>query len=165
MNASMIRRASKAHPHVPNDEDFEEPSVSVDDETKNGGDLETLKDDVSQSGIVESVTSSVHSVDGQTVDDESGKKTNSSMPNPSLMPSIKGPDNQTLLRLLEEGEELQSMFRCARINGLETSEGLLLFGREHYYVVDGFTLLKTKEIRDLDFLPEKYEFTQIFDRF
>uniref|UniRef100_A0A915IK38 WD repeat and FYVE domain-containing protein 3 n=1 Tax=Romanomermis culicivorax TaxID=13658 RepID=A0A915IK38_ROMCU len=68
--------------------------------------------------------------------------------------TLRGPDNQTLLRLLEEGEELQSMFRCARINGLETSEGLLLFGKQHYYVVDGFTLLKTKEIRDLDFLSE-----------
>ncbi|CAI5448055.1 unnamed protein product [Caenorhabditis angaria] len=63
-----------------------------------------------------------------------------------------GPDNQTLLRLLEQGEQLHSMFRCARIQGLETAEGLLLFGREHFYVVDGFTLLKTKEIRDLDFL-------------
>ncbi|TMS39097.1 hypothetical protein L596_005674 [Steinernema carpocapsae] len=47
------------------------------------------------------------------------------------------------------------MFRCARIQGLDTSEGLLLFGKEHYYVVDGFTLLKTREIRDLDFLPEE----------
>ena len=47
------------------------------------------------------------------------------------------------------------MFRCARIQGLDTSEGLLLFGREHYYVVDGFTLLKTREIRDLDFLPQE----------
>lgn len=97
----------------------------------------------------------------------------------------RGPDNQTLLRLLEQvififksflwfftsffvnvhffsisliltffwGEQLHSMFRCARIQGLDTSEGLLLFGREHYYVVDGFTLLKTREIRDLDFLP------------
>lgn len=27
----------------------------------------------------------------------------------------RGPDNQTLLRLLEEGEQLHSMFRCARI--------------------------------------------------
>ncbi|VDK51750.1 unnamed protein product [Cylicostephanus goldi] len=27
----------------------------------------------------------------------------------------KGPDNQTLLRLLEQGEQLHSMFRCARI--------------------------------------------------
>ncbi len=69
--------------------------------------------------------------------------------------SSKGPDNQTLLRLLEEGEELQSMFRCARIEGLDTSEGLLLFGKDQYYVVDGYTLLKTREIRDLDFLPEK----------
>ncbi|KJH49519.1 Beige/BEACH domain protein [Dictyocaulus viviparus] len=66
----------------------------------------------------------------------------------------RGPDNQTLLRLLEQGEQLHSMFRCARIQGLETSEGLLLFGREHYYVVDGFTLLKTREIRDLDFLSQ-----------
>ncbi|VDO70449.1 unnamed protein product [Heligmosomoides polygyrus] len=67
----------------------------------------------------------------------------------------RGPDNQTLLRLLEQGEQLHSMFRCARIQGLETSEGLLLFGREHYYVVDGFTLLKTREIRDLDFLSSE----------
>lgn len=81
----------------------------------------------------------------------------STQPKSAPAPSIpsKGPDNQTLLRLLEEGEELHSMFRCARINGLETSEGLLLFGKEHYYVVDGFTLLKTREIRDLDFLPEE----------
>jgi len=47
------------------------------------------------------------------------------------------------------------MFRCARIQGLTTCEGLLLFGREHYYVVDGFTLLKTREIRDLDFLSSE----------
>ena len=45
------------------------------------------------------------------------------------------------------------MFRCARIQGLDTHEGLLLFGREHYYVIDGFTLLKTKEICDIDALP------------
>ena len=68
----------------------------------------------------------------------------------------QGPDNQTLLRLLDQGEQLHSMFRCARIQGLDTLEGLLLFGREHYYVVDGFTLLKTREIRDLDFLPEQF---------
>lgn len=67
-----------------------------------------------------------------------------------------GPDNQTLLRLLEEGEQLHSMFRCARIQGLDTLEGLLLFGKDFYYVVDGFTLLKTREIRDLDFLPEQF---------
>lgn len=70
----------------------------------------------------------------------------------------QGPDNQTLLRLLEEGEQLHSMFRCARIQGLDTLEGLLLFGKDYYYVVDGFTLLKTREIRDLDFLPEQFIF-------
>lgn len=49
------------------------------------------------------------------------------------------------------------MFRCARIQGLDTTEGLLLFGREHCYVIDGFTLLKNREIRDLDSCPDDYE--------
>ncbi|KAK9687952.1 FYVE zinc finger [Popillia japonica] len=63
------------------------------------------------------------------------------------------PDNQTLLRLLEENEKITFMFRCARIQGLDTTEGLLLFGQEHCYVVDGFTLLKNREIRDIDSVP------------
>lgn len=45
------------------------------------------------------------------------------------------------------------MFRCARIQGLDTTEGLLLFGQEHCYVVDGFTLLKNREIRDIESVP------------
>jgi len=50
------------------------------------------------------------------------------------------------------------MFRCARIQGLDTYEGLLLFGKVHVYIVDGFTLLKTREIRDIDtLLPNSYE--------
>lgn len=49
------------------------------------------------------------------------------------------------------------MFRCARIQGLDTAEGLFLFGQEHFYVVDGVTLLSTKEIKDIDSLPQGYE--------
>ncbi|KAL5018829.1 hypothetical protein ScPMuIL_004551 [Solemya velum] len=64
-------------------------------------------------------------------------------------------DNQAILRLLGEGEKITHMFRCGRIQGLDTAEGLLLFGREHFYVVDGFTLLKSKEIKDIDSLPEE----------
>ncbi|KAG5864791.1 hypothetical protein JTB14_018869 [Gonioctena quinquepunctata] len=45
------------------------------------------------------------------------------------------------------------MFRCARIQGLDTTEGLLLFGQEHCYIVDGFTLMKNREIRDIDSVP------------
>ncbi|XP_045600783.1 WD repeat and FYVE domain-containing protein 3 isoform X4 [Procambarus clarkii] len=66
----------------------------------------------------------------------------------------QNPDNQTLLRLLDYGEKISHMFRCARIQGLDTVEGLLLFGREHFYIVDGFTLLKSREIRDIASLPE-----------
>jgi hypothetical protein len=65
---------------------------------------------------------------------------------------------QTVLRLLEEGERISHMFRVARIQGLDTYEGLLLFGKEHFYLIDGFTLLKTREIRDIDSLPAKYYF-------
>ncbi|OTF75821.1 hypothetical protein BLA29_007382, partial [Euroglyphus maynei] len=60
---------------------------------------------------------------------------------------------QTILRLLEEGEKISHMFRVARVQGLDSYEGLLLFGNEHFYLIDGFTLLKTKEIRDIDSLP------------
>lgn len=62
-------------------------------------------------------------------------------------------DNQTILRLLEPNEKISHMFRCARIQGLDTMEGLLLFGKEHLYIVDGFTLLKSREIRDIECLP------------
>ncbi|XP_072261545.1 WD repeat and FYVE domain-containing protein 3 isoform X2 [Pyxicephalus adspersus] len=62
-------------------------------------------------------------------------------------------DSTTLLRLLEEGEKIQHMYRCARVQGLDTGEGLLLFGKEHFYVVDGFTLTANREIRDIETLP------------
>ncbi|KAF7272906.1 hypothetical protein GWI33_014343 [Rhynchophorus ferrugineus] len=64
------------------------------------------------------------------------------------------PDNQTLLRLLEHNEKITHTFRVARIQGLDATEGLLLFGQEHCYIVDGFTLLKNREIRDIDSVPE-----------
>ncbi|BFZ02583.1 hypothetical protein BsWGS_05621 [Bradybaena similaris] len=62
-------------------------------------------------------------------------------------------DNQTILHFIGEKERISHMFRCARIQGLDTAEGLLLFGKEHFYVIDGFTLLRTKEIKDIDSLP------------
>ncbi|KAG8134353.1 hypothetical protein E2320_007466, partial [Naja naja] len=48
---------------------------------------------------------------------------------------------------------IQHMYRCARVQGLDTSEGLLLFGKEHFYVIDGFTMTATREIRDIETLP------------
>ena len=37
-------------------------------------------------------------------------------------------DSQNLLRLLEDGEKIGHLFRCARVEGLDTVDGLLLFG-------------------------------------
>ncbi|CAL1540510.1 unnamed protein product [Lymnaea stagnalis] len=70
----------------------------------------------------------------------------------SSSPTTKA-DNQTILHFIGEKERISHMFRCARIQGLDTAEGLLLFGKEHFYVIDGFTLLRTKEIKDIDSLP------------
>lgn len=55
--------------------------------------------------------------------------------------------------MLGENEKICYMFRCARIQGLDTTEGLLVFCKEHCYVVDGFTVVKNREIRDIDSLP------------
>lgn len=82
-------------------------------------------------------------------------------------------DSQTLVRMLEDHEKVRivglctndnkysvvlspqitHMFRCARIQGLDTTEGLLLFGKEYCYVIDGFTVLKNREIMDIDAIP------------
>lgn len=62
-------------------------------------------------------------------------------------------DSLSVLRLLEKNERISHMFRCSRVQGLDTHEGLLLFGKEHFYLIDGFTLLKTREIKDIDSLP------------
>jgi hypothetical protein len=32
-------------------------------------------------------------------------------------------------------------------------EGLLLFGKEHFYVIDGFTIVNHREVHDIDFIP------------
>lgn len=40
----------------------------------------------------------------------------------------QNPDNQILLRLLGYGKKVSHMFQCARIQGLDTIEGLLHFG-------------------------------------
>ena len=45
---------------------------------------------------------------------------------------------QTVMRLMENGEKIVSMYRTARIQGLDIIEGLLLFGKDHFYVIDGF---------------------------
>lgn len=56
------------------------------------------------------------------------------------------------------------MYRCARVQGLDTSEGLLLFGKEHFYVIDGYTMTVSREIRDIDTLPSKYVPTDCIER-
>ena len=49
--------------------------------------------------------------------------------------------------------QITNIFRCARIQGLDTAEGLLLFGKEYFYIIDGLTMLKSRAIRDIDSLP------------
>ncbi|XP_053612398.1 WD repeat and FYVE domain-containing protein 3 isoform X1 [Plodia interpunctella] len=114
--------------------------------------LEVTNEDGSPSDLVSSgvVSRGTNQASGEANEDGPDLEDEDEQPPPP-------PDNQTLLRLLEHHEKISHMFRCARIQGLDTTEGLLLFGREHCYVIDGFTLLKNREIRDLDSCPDDYE--------
>ena len=48
-------------------------------------------------------------------------------------------------------------FRCARIEGLDGSEGIFIFGREHFYILEGYTYNTEKnEIVDLDKCRNEY---------
>ncbi len=76
-----------------------------------------------------------------------------STPAPTPVIEEASSDYQTVMRLLEEGEKITHMYRCARIQGLDTAEGLLLFGREHFYILDGFTLVNGREVHDIDYIP------------
>ncbi|CAF4232817.1 unnamed protein product, partial [Rotaria sp. Silwood2] len=68
-----------------------------------------------------------------------------------------GQTNQNVLRLLEEDEKISLAFRCARIEGLDGSEGILIFGREHFYILEGYTYNTEKnEIVDLDKCRNEY---------
>ncbi|CAJ0936217.1 unnamed protein product, partial [Mesorhabditis belari] len=141
LNSSLIRRLSSRPPHL-NDTEAKSESNGEKEETEADAEEKEINDEELPEDPAQS-TSSVNAEKKAETRKEQEEERN----------QRRGPDNQTLLRLLEQGENLHSMFRCARVQGLETSEGLLLFGKDHYYVVDGFTLLKTREIRDLDFLP------------
>lgn len=65
----------------------------------------------------------------------------------------EGSDDTVIRRLMEEGDTITFAFRCARVEGLDAYEGLMLLGREHFYLIDGFTLLSTREIRDIESIP------------
>ena len=60
--------------------------------------------------------------------------------------------NQNITRLLEEGEKINHIYRCARVQGLDTTEGVFLFGKEHFYILDGYTLVSSRDIVDIDSL-------------
>ena len=110
-----------------NDEDLEEPSTT-------DNNTETDKSD----GPIEG--------QGDQIDSRAENQTD-------VQTNNKSDNNQAIFRILGEGEKITNIFRCARIQGLDTAEGLLLFGKEYFYIIDGLTMLKSREIRDIDSLP------------
>uniref|UniRef100_A0AC35ES16 BEACH-type PH domain-containing protein n=1 Tax=Panagrolaimus sp. PS1159 TaxID=55785 RepID=A0AC35ES16_9BILA len=156
LNLSMIKRMVKKNVDQVKAVDSSRPRETEDDESA-AVDIDEIGDNKSETSSKSENTETQPASPSPSIQ-LSAPQTPAPQASPKVGATVSGngPDNQTLLRLLEHGEQLHSMFRCARIQGLDTIEGLLLFGREHYYVVDGFTLLKTREIRDLDFLPEQF---------
>ncbi|XP_066304852.1 WD repeat and FYVE domain-containing protein 3-like isoform X4 [Branchiostoma lanceolatum] len=124
-------------------EDMESEENGTDTDSQLDASIDVTDADVSKSGLKPSKSP----YDADEDDTESTQSTD------STAEETDKPNNQTIVRLLEEGEKIRYMFRCARVQGLDTCEGLLLFGREHFYVIDGFTLLRTREISDIDGIP------------
>lgn len=131
-------------------------SERVDDEFDGGGETDS-------SAFSESLDMEI---DDQTTPQQTISTANlpsTERPNKSSPPSKPSEGSLTTLdqltghiafmRLLEAGECLSSIYRCARICGLDVHEGLLLFGKDHFYVIDGFTLMNTHEIVSIEALP------------
>jgi hypothetical protein len=78
--------------------------------------------------------------------------------------SVCTSNNQNIIRLLEEGEKINHIYRCARVKGLDTTEGVFLFGREHFYILDGFTLVSTKDIVDIDSLKSSTNYEPLIPK-
>jgi len=52
--------------------------------------------------------------------------------------------------------QIQMKFQCARLEGLDSKEGLLLLGTTHFYVIEGLTLTKQGNITDLETIADEY---------
>ncbi|KAL5107634.1 WD repeat and FYVE domain-containing protein 3 [Taenia crassiceps] len=93
------------------------------------------------------------STDGTSRQSPPSKPASSSTPEGSSTALDQLNGHIAFMRLLEPVECLSSIYRCARICGLDVHEGLLLFGRNHFYVIDGYTLTNTHEIVSIEALP------------
>lgn len=100
VDATIIRKVSIVSMNTENpanvDDDLDENTVV------NSTSVEEKIDKIAHGGSVDVTGSEPAEID---------RKTDIGKLRVSDAPTLKGPDNQTLLRLLEEGEELQSMFR------------------------------------------------------
>ncbi|KAM3726430.1 WD repeat and FYVE domain-containing protein [Dirofilaria immitis] len=111
ISTSMIRRVSIKHALRKNSEETE---CIVNEKDVNEADEENVE----ENGVDEEhITERQH---------PKNKQKNCTQENEEMIMKAKdgniarkrGPDNQTLLRLLEQGEQLHSMFRCARVQGI-----------------------------------------------
>lgn len=141
--------------------EYEIPVQPVSFQQKVNVDVNSSRPVKSKSLCTKSSSDLEDNIEGDAVDsldlfdyaESSGADPEKQQKSPSTKKDYEDNEMQTILRLLEDGERISHMFRMARVQGLDSFEGLLLFGKEHFYLVDGFTLLKTKEIRDIDSLP------------
>ena len=64
------------------------------------------------------------------IDEDSELNTSLDTGGPASCEEDQPQDSQNLLRLLEDNEKISHLFKCARVQGLETIDGLLLFGKK-----------------------------------
>nr|XP_054773448.1 WD repeat and FYVE domain-containing protein 3-like [Lytechinus pictus] len=135
---------------TPNEGSLSDLNMESDNNQEEMMDVDDTRPDVRASSIM---TRQPSNRNNQDDDDDTPDNEN---PNDKPLEEQKT-DNQMVLRLLEQGEKIRHIFRCARIQGLDTMEGLLLFCKDHFYIVDGFTLLSSREICDIDSVPDQHQ--------
>ena len=122
---------------------------------------------ISDCGTSISSLDEVDETSASTSSDPASPRVTSSAPQSQISQSMDDPfpddqqpqpdtDNNSMLSRLinSQHEKISLIFRMAQITGLDTSEGLLLFGKDMFYLISGFTILaKTREIKDMYYLP------------
>ena len=58
--------------------------------------------------------------------------------------------NQAVTRMLVSDEKIRFQCKCAKLEGLDAKEGVLLLGKCHFYVIEGITLMEDGGFIDIE---------------
>lgn len=80
----------------------------------------------------------------------------------TISESIQRNENRRILKMLKEGDSIQSIWNCSLVEGLEIKEGMLIIGNMNMYFIDGFYFfLSEKRVLQISDVPDYLRDTNI----